>query len=194
MTQQVSRRTLLSWVKRSTFAYTALGATGIVATIRLTGYDYDETRAKSLRVLRPWQMVVLDHVALRMCAPDDLTDSPPSPLDVQVTEFIDQSLSAMHWTQQRDVKALIGVVEHVWPLIASHRKRFSSLDASAQDAVLSQIEQSSLSLMRGAFHALKALVMMGYYRDPRTWGVLHYDGPLVQRPNEGWVQASRLKK
>jgi len=30
-------------------------------------------------------------------------------------------------------------------------------------------------------------VMMGYYRDPRTWGVLGYDGPLMNRPEGGWV-------
>jgi hypothetical protein len=29
-------------------------------------------------------------------------------------------------------------------------------------------------------------LLMGYYRDPRTWRILRYDGPLVNRPDEGW--------
>ena len=41
-------------------------------------------------------------------------------------------------------------------------------------------------LLRGAFDGLKSLVFMGYYRDPRTWRILGYDGPRVNRPDEGW--------
>jgi hypothetical protein len=33
--------------------------------------------------------------------------------------------------------------------------------------------------MRAGFQALKGLVMMGYYRDPRTFRILGYKGPLV---------------
>jgi hypothetical protein len=36
-------------------------------------------------------------------------------------------------------------------------------------------------MLRGAFSALKALVLMGYYRDPSTWAILGYTGPLVAR-------------
>ena len=49
------------------------------------------------------------------------------------------------------------------------------------------MESSSIELIQGAFFGLKSVVMMGYYRDPRTWGVLGYDGPRVERPAAGWV-------
>jgi hypothetical protein len=52
--------------------------------------------------------------------------------------------------------------------------------------VLASVEASSSDLLRAGFDGLKSLVFMGYYRDPRTWGILGYDGPLVNRPRGGW--------
>ncbi|MBL8609283.1 MAG: hypothetical protein JNL38_18280 [Myxococcales bacterium] len=43
-----------------------------------------------------------------------------------------------------------------------------------------------MDLLRGGFAGLKSLIFMGYYRDPRTWAILGYDGPRVGRPERGW--------
>ena len=64
--------------------------------------------------------------------------------------------------------------------------RFTRLSPGDQDRVLASLESSDQDLLRGGFEGLKALVFMGYYRDPRTWKILDYAGPMVSRPERGW--------
>jgi hypothetical protein len=56
--------------------------------------------------------------------------------------------------------------------------------------VLASLEASSSDLLRAGFDGLKSLVFFGYYRDPRAWRLLGYDGPLVRRPAGGWTSAA----
>jgi hypothetical protein len=77
------------------------------------------------------------------------------------------------------------------PLGAGFASRFTRLPPESQDRVLAGLESSSVDLLRGAFDGLKSLVFMGYYRDPRTWAILRYDGPLVNRPDAGWSAGAR---
>jgi hypothetical protein len=79
-----------------------------------------------------------------------------------------------------DVGGLLGVVEHLAPLRAGHRRRFTNLGPEAQDAALAWLERAG-GLFAGAFDGLRALVFMGYYRDARTWAQLGYDGPTLPR-------------
>jgi hypothetical protein len=48
------------------------------------------------------------------------------------------------------------------------------------------VQDSGSDLLRAGCEGLKSLVFLGYYRDPRTWTILGYDGPLVGRPAGGW--------
>ena len=48
--------------------------------------------------------------------------------------------------------------------------------------MLRGLESSWLDELRAGFQALKSLVMMGYYRDPRTFAILEYGGPFVIDP------------
>lgn len=185
-----SRRAFLRRALRGgAVAAVALG--GSALAIRLGGYDLDERRAAYLRILSPWHVVVLDAVAARLCLADvpyDAVGAPPPPSAVGVSEFVDAFVAASHPTVQRDVQGLIALVEHLWPLRCGYARRFSGLDAAAQDDVLARMESASVGLVRGAFQGLKTLIMMGYWRDPRTWGVLGYDGPQVRRPEGGWTK------
>ncbi len=168
---------------------------GAIATIRTTGYEVDPARVAKLRFLRPWQLVVVDAAAARICLADvpyDAPGAPPTPREVQVGEFIDAFLAAASEPIQKDASSLFGFLEHGWPLACGHLHRFTALDAAAQDHVLGSLESSRLGMLRGCFHGLKSMVMMGYYRDPRTWGVLGYDGPLVNRPLDGWTEKRHL--
>ena len=61
-----------------------------------------------------------------------------------------------------------------------------SRNGGDQDAVLASVESSSIDLLRAGFDGLRSLVFMGYYRDARTWSLVGYDGPLVNRPPGGW--------
>jgi len=150
-----------------------------------------------LRALAPWQLAVIDAIAARMCAADVAYDSPgapPTPLEVGVGEFFDAFVAGSSRAMARDCLAVLGFAEHAWPLACGELHRFTALDANRQDALLAKMEASSNDLVSGAFHSLKSLTMMGYWRDPRTWGVIGYDGPLVNRPPDGWTPKRYLSR
>jgi hypothetical protein len=153
------------------------------AIVRTRGYAIAPGRR--LDALRPWQFVVLQHVARRIAAPDR-----PSGVvgvdEVDVVGFADAWVSRMGGRARRDLGRLLAYLEHVAPLVAGFVSRFTRLDSSAQDAVLASLERSSNDLLRAGFEGVKALVFLGYYRDARTWSMLGYDGPLVRRPAGGW--------
>jgi hypothetical protein len=189
------RRTFLRRTVRAGGALAVLSAMGIVAVVRTSGYVFDEMRAAKLKVLAPWQLVVVDALADRLCAADvpyDSPGAPPTPREANVTEFFDAFLEGGDHAVRRDCLACVSVIEHGWPLACGYRRRFSALDAASQDDVLARMESCSIDLLRGAFRSIKALVMMGYYRDPRTWGILGYDGPNVRRPDAGWTPPKYL--
>jgi hypothetical protein len=185
-----NRRTFLRRVKRAAIAFGVLGGAGVIAAVRTSGYQVDPARAASLKAIAPWQLAVLDAVAARMCAADvayDAPGAPPTPREVGAAEFYDTFVSRCDRSLARDCKAAIGFVEHAWPLACGQLHRFTALPADRQDALLAKMESSSSDLVRGCFQSLKSLLMMGYWRDPRTWGVIRYDGPMVNRPLEGWT-------
>jgi hypothetical protein len=159
---------------------------GVVALVRTSGYAIDGERAKKLKALSPWQLVVTDHIARRIAAPD--REGVVSPDDIDVAGFVDGYVASMHPTVRRDLLRLIGYVEHVAPIGCGFASRFTKLSPADQDRVLASLESSSQELLRGGFEGLKSLVFMGFYRDARTWSVLGYDGPLVMRPPGGWTR------
>lgn len=176
----ISRRRLLRMVGGGL----VLAGAG-VAFVRTRGYDMPAERARALKAFAPWQALVFDAVARRVAAPDEVGDA-PSVDDVGVTDFVDGYVAAMHPAMRRDVLRLMGFVEHVAPWLAKRASRFSKLGPADQDAVLAALEASDEGMLRGAFAGLKSLVFMGYYRDPRTWKLLAWPGPIARRPSGGW--------
>jgi hypothetical protein len=158
-----------------------LVAGSAVAVVRTRGYELSPERAAKLKALAPWQAIVFDAVARRVAAAD-LPDEVPSTDEVGVTDFVDGYIAGMHPALERDCLRLIGFVEHVAPLLAKMTSRFTKLSATDQDKVLAKLESHDQGMLRGAFAGLKSLVFMGYYRDPRTWKILQYTGPMVQAP------------
>jgi hypothetical protein len=134
-----------------------------------------------------WQFVVVQQAARRIAAPDrDGDASIPTADDVDVAAFVDGWLGRMESRVRRDFGRFLAYVEHVAPLREGLAARFSRLSAADQDRVLAATEASSSDLLRAGFDGLKSLCLMGYYRDPRAWSVVGYDGPLVGRPASGW--------
>ena len=82
---------------------------------------------------------------------------------------------------RRDLSRVLLYLEQVAPLTVGLASRFTRLSPADQDRVLGALEMSSVVLLRGAFSGMKSLVFMGYYRDPRTWRVIGYDGPWLRR-------------
>lgn len=179
---RISRRRLLAGIGGA-----LLGASGVVAYFRTTGYGVPDEIAGALQSLEPWEYALLQHVARRICASDRPGDaSIPTADDTDVAGFADSYIRTMPADLRSDLKKLIALVEHLAPLSLGYRARFTKLDADSQDRVLASLESNDVSLLRGGFAGLKSLIFMGYYRDPRTWRMLGYDGPRVGRPAAGW--------
>jgi hypothetical protein len=155
-----------------------LAAGSAAAVVRTRGYDVPADRASKLRALAPWQALVFDAIARRVAAAD-VPEEVPSTDEVGVTDFVDGYVAGMHPALRRDCLRLMGFVEHVAPLLARMGSRFTRLSAADQDKVLAKLESHDQGLLRGAFAGLKSLVFIGYYRDPRTWKIIGYTGPLV---------------
>ncbi len=162
-----------------------LAAATTVAVVRTRGYDVPKGVADKLRVLSPWQYVVLAAAARRIAAPDVDDGSVPSADEVGVAEFVDGYLAELPDAMRRDFLRLLAFVEHLAPLGQKLGSRFSRLSSAEQDRVLASLEASPEGLLRGGFDGLKSAVFMGYYRDPRTWKILGYAGPFVRAPRPG---------
>jgi hypothetical protein len=156
-----------------------------VAVVRTRGYALPPGRA--LLGLSVWQFVVVQHAARRIAAPDRPDDrSVPGADDTDAAGFVDGWFARMHPGLQRDLGRFLAYLEHLAPVAVGMASRFSRLQPADQDRVLAGLEASSSDLLRAGFDGLKSLVFMGYYRDPRTWSILGYDGPMVGRPAQGW--------
>jgi hypothetical protein len=158
---------------------------GVLAALRTSGYAV--VAGRRLVSFSGWQFVVVQHAARRIAAPDDTANtSIPSPDDLDVAGFVDTWVSHMDRQVRRDFGRFLAYLEHVAPVAGGFASRFTRLQAADQDRVLRGLEASSSSLLRAGFEGLKSLVFMGYYRSPRTWALIGYDGPLMDRPSGGW--------
>jgi hypothetical protein len=157
------------------------GVGGALALVRSRGYQV--TRQGPLLSLRPWELAVVEHAARRIAASDRADDRTiPTPDDVDVAGFVDAYLARMAPPMRRDLSRALLYLEQLAPLAVGRAARFTGLSADDQDRVLRALEESPVALLRGAFAGIKSLVFMGYYRDPRTWPIIGYGGPLVGRP------------
>jgi hypothetical protein len=176
-------------VLKATLAGGILVAAGsTLAVLRMRGNDLPLDRLHKLVSLSPWQFIFVTHVARRIAAPDRPDDATiPTTDEVDVAGFLDGYVARMPAAIRRDLFRAFVYVEHVAPLRLGLPWRFTRLSPEDQDRVLAALESSGQDLLRGAFDGLKSLVFMGYYRDARTWKILGYEGPLVRRPENGWV-------
>jgi hypothetical protein len=181
-----SRRKVL---KASLVAGFLLATGSTLAVLRTRGYDLPPERAKKLVSLSPWQLILVTHIARRIAAPDRPGDGAiPTADEVDVAGFIDGYVARMPAALRQDLFRALIYIEHVAPLGLGLARRFTRLSPEDQDRVLAALESSGQDLLRGAFEGVKSLVFMGYYRDPRTWKILGYEGPLVRRPEGGWTR------
>jgi hypothetical protein len=156
-----------------------------VALVRSRGYAL--TAGRTPQVFSPWQFIVVQHAARRITAPDRPGDTSIPTADLlDVAGFVDAWVAHMDARVRRDLGRFLGYLEHLAPLAAGRGSRFTRLSSVEQDRVLASVEASSRDLLRAGFDGLRSLVFMGYYRDPRTWSIARYDGPLIDRPGGGW--------
>lgn len=168
MAARLSRRKMLK-AAVTTSAIAMMG--GAIALVRSSGYE------------GPWTTVVIEHLARRICAAD--REGVVTPDDVGVAAFVESYIATMPARLRRDFARFLRFVEQVAPLGAGFASRFTKLAPAHQDEVLASLESHSNELIRGGFDAVKAALFMGYYRDPRTWSILGYDGPRVPPRQRG---------
>ena len=170
--QPISRRRFL----RRTIAGAALIAVGGTLARNLSGYPAADAPA-GLRALSAKEAIVLGAIARRMVAPDER--GAPSTDEMDAVRAADEYVAGLPEDLSSDLKALLHLVEHA-PIVLSLRpSRFTRLDAAAQDAVLDGWATSRLAVRRQGFTALKSLVMLAYYGDPRSFSIPGWPGPLL---------------
>jgi hypothetical protein len=172
--------------RRFVWVTAASGAAAAVAVLlgQLGPYPLDERTRARLRALSPGEYVVVRAFARRVLMPDQA--GAPDADALEVALGVDAWIAGAAPALRRDLRRLLGLVEHGTPLLLGRRRRFSDLRGNEQDAYLAGWAHSRLSVLREGFGALKALCMMAYYRDPRAWAVCGYEGPIVPR---GWAGA-----
>lgn len=153
-----------------------LGGAALVGR-QLTGYHVDAATARRLRALSPKEYLIVQAVARRVLAPDG--DDAPSADTVEVALGVDTYLAKLPPYVQRDVSALLQLVEHGSALFRLRATRFTRMGAAEQDATLADWEHSSLTVRRQGFQALRTLAFLGYWRDDRTWPLIGYSGPML---------------
>jgi hypothetical protein len=168
------RPTRRRWLQGVAYGCCVAAAGGLAALARTSGY---EAPLEPLVALRGSEYVLVCHVARRMLAPD--AEGAPSPDELGVGRYVDAYVARLTPRLRTDLVRMLRFTEHAAPLAAGYARRFTSLLGGDQDRVLAALESSSIDQLRGGFQAMKAVVMMGYYRDPRTFGVLQYGGPLL---------------
>jgi len=153
-----------------------LGGAAIVGR-SLSGYHLDAATSKRLRVLSAKEYLVMQAVARRVLAADG--EDAPSPDSVDVAGAVDVYVAQLPAAVQRDVRALLQLVEHGSSLFRGHVARFTHLSPAEQDATLADWQRSSLTVRRRGFQALRTLAFLGYWRDDRTWPLIGYSGPML---------------
>lgn len=115
----------------------------------------------------------------RLVAPD-APDAPRADA-LAIASYLDGYLAAMDPAMQRDVSALLQLLEHGSSLFRIRASRFSQMSDEERDRTLRDWADSSLAVRRQGFQGLRALAFLGYYRDDRTFAMLGYPGPMVPR-------------
>jgi hypothetical protein len=178
-----SRRKFLKWGIGGAAALTGATVLGLAAF----GYEVPGRIAERLRFLSVKEYCVLRAAAARIVGGDG---APLSMGEIDPALFIDGFMRHFDAATRRELGGMLQLIEHSPGLFGSgggangapRWRRFTQLTGEQQDQVLEEWQSSSLTIRRQCFQGLRSLVFMGYYRDPRTFALLGYDGPTIGKP------------
>lgn len=185
---RASRRRFL----RLGVAGTAALAVGSALAWNLSGYEIPDGVRRRLVALTAKEYLIVKALAARILRRD--ADDLPTPEELHVASAIDQLVAKLDEGNRTDLKKLLHLLEHGLPWTCARPSRFTRLDGASQDVVLASMMTSRVALLRGAFDSLKSLCVMAYFKDARTWAAIGYDGPLVRRPEEGWIPLRNARR
>jgi len=141
-----------------------------------------------------WERRVLDAIAARVfrsSSPGDddsahaagLPEGWPPVAGTHTSDQVAALVARLGGAERRELRLFLRAIEWGGPLrVARPGLRFTLLDGDDQDAVLRFLSEGPIRRLRGAFAALKSLLCLGYFSDPRAWGAMGYDGPRDDRP------------
>lgn len=131
--------------------------------------------AVSYKYLGEVEARVLDKLR-RLLLPNDKAGLPSSD-DVQVMRNLDAQMGQLGPKARDDLSLAIRGLEYGSLLSFS---RFSRLDDAAAHKQLAAWQKGAF-FKRGIVATIKSFVLLGYWRDPRTFSFLEYDGPVSQK-------------
>ena len=110
----------------------------------------------------------------------------PSGTQAGIPAYTDRYVAAVPPTVAFLMRLLFFLVEHATLVFAAPgrggRRRFSSLNAEQQGAVLEGWRTSSLFARRLVFSSLRAILTMGFFSDPAVMRALHLAAKQIDTP------------
>lgn len=109
--------------------------------------------------------------------PTERFNNLPSTTEVPVMENLDTLVGRMN----ADTRFLLSLGSKAMEFSTLYKlKRFSSL---SNEQALNQLRtwQNGLAVQSGLVISFKTLLGVSYWRDPRTWQALEYDGPVTAK-------------
>ncbi|HVO25101.1 MAG TPA: gluconate 2-dehydrogenase subunit 3 family protein [Candidatus Margulisiibacteriota bacterium] len=170
--ERIDRRRFL---KRSAGGIALLGF-GSLLPAGCTRYPKPPTH---LRFLDPREYAIINTLAERLLDAAGAIGAENGQIDVGVS--VDAVVADWDTDAQGQLRTMLRVFEHGTYLFDLRRKRFTRLTAAEQDQYLAGWMNSTLGVRRVVFRALKLLVAAGFYREPRAWTPIGYDGPWLGR-------------
>lgn len=149
----------------------ALGGIGFFATRRSKLVPLPK---QPLQTLDEREYAIVHAIASRMIPS---RQGAPTIDDLDVGLTVDRILGRTTDADRKDFKRLLGLFESA--ALNLRASPFTQLDALEQDAVLHAWQDSSVTLRRTGFTAIRTIVMASYYSRPETWKLVGYDGPPV---------------
>jgi hypothetical protein len=167
----VSRRSVL----RRGLVGGALLSVGGGGFLALRGGRTLPVPAEGLRVFSVREYAVLDAVSRRLVRP---RAGWPTVDEIGVALAADRIAERTEPSAQKELRQLLGLFENGLAnlLFGGRTRPFTLLDGAEQDRVLGEWRDSSLSVRRTGFSALRTLVLAGYYQAPRVWASMGYPG------------------
>jgi hypothetical protein len=139
--------------------------------------EYPDVGARELRVLDEPTFWILAAVAAR-------TTPAQGELAATIAHSVDVALRTAPPRAQKDFVRVLYLLENALAGLAFHGSTtvFTELSETAQGEALYAWRDSSVGLLRGAYHSLRRLTLGAYYANAERAAEVGYGGPLWAKP------------
>lgn len=172
----VSRRRFLRWTLLGAASVTAVGA-GVVAVLRRSPAD-DMPVPDTLRHLSASEYHLFAR-ALSVLLPVQGT-ALPAVSEIPVLETIDSMIGMLAPGVRKELAAGLTLFDHGALVSGWHGKRFVDLDDAAVHDYFERWSRGN-TIQKALATVVKKFVYVAYWRDPRTWPAIEFDGPVSDR-------------